>query len=125
MKKKTLVVLLVFAGIIGICWGAIYSMAGLPKGEFVCESVSPQGTYTAKLYVTNPVLSVGGTRGELVNNKTGRTRNIYWEYNRYLFEAKMAGEITGERIIWEDDDTIIIYGTRLNLPNDTYDWRRD
>lgn len=100
---------------------AFLSMDRLPKGEFLHESTSPQGTYTVKLYETNPALSAGGTRGELVNNKTGRKRNIYWEYNRNLPETG----IVGERIIWEDDDTVIINGRRLNLPNDKYDWRRD
>jgi hypothetical protein len=124
MKKKIIIVILVLAVIAGICWGVYYyfsySMASLPQGEFVCESTSPQGTYTVKLYETNPTLSVGGTRGEVVNNKTGKKRKIYWEYNRNLFEAGIAGD----EIIWIDDDTVIINNRRLNLPNEIYDWRR-
>ena len=91
-------------------------MASLPQGDFICESTSPQGTYTVNLYETNPALSAGGQRGEMIINKTQKRRNIYWEYNRY---------IKGYEIIWEDDDTVIINGTRLNLPDGTYDWRRD
>ena len=91
-------------------------MTSLPQGDFICESTSPKGTFTINLYETNPALSAGGQRGELIINETRKRCNIYWEYNR---------NIKGYEIIWEDDDTVIINGTRLNLPIDTYDWRRD
>lgn len=93
MKRKIVIKIFIALGIVIILlgYGAYYfffSMNHLPKGEFLCESTSPQGTYTVKLYETNPAHSVGDTRGEVINNKTGKKRNIYWEYNRYFLKKK-------------------------------------
>ena len=125
MNKKMSILIIALGVFICLFCGTYYllfrSMALLPQGEFLCESTSPYGTYTVNLYETNPTLSVGGTRGELINNKTGKKSNIYWEYARILFEAGLA---RGE-IIWEKDDIVIINGRRLNLPKDIYDWRRN
>ena len=129
--RKVIIRFTVLVLLVGVCWGGLYayfhSMASLPHGEFIGESTSPQGTYTVRLYYTDPALSSGGTRGELIINDTNRKRNLYWEYNRYLFEERfvLGSDITGKDIEWEDDDTVIINGVRLNLPNETYDWRRD
>ena len=131
MKRiiKTLVLVItaniVFFG--GLNYYFFHSMASLPKGEYICESVSPQGTYTVKLYYTNPALSSGGTRGELTINKSRLSRNIYWEDNGYLYVSKrfLGFDITGTDIMWEDDDSVVINGIKLELPGDIYDFRRD
>ena len=122
MKRKTYVVLIIFVPVSVLCWtvySAFFSMSNLPQGSFLCESTSPRGTYTVRLFQTNPALSSGCTRGELEDNNSGKTRNVYWEYNRNLTKSEV-----GNDIIWEDDDTVIVNGKRLSLPNDRYDWRR-
>ena len=96
-------------------------MANLPQGEYVSESTSPKGTYTIKLYSTNPTLSSGGMRGELITNKNGKEKNIYWDNNK---EISSAGK-SGDEITWEDESAVIINGIRLGLPNKTYNWSRD
>jgi len=126
--KVLLLVVVVNASIfLGLDYYFFHSMASLPKGEYICESMSPDGDYTIKLYYTNPALSSGGTRGELTINRTNRKRNVYWENNRYLFEAKhdFGLKISGIDIEWGDNDTALINGIRLNLPGDKYDWRKD
>ena len=126
MKHRMLFRILTIFGIIFLLWGGLYysflrtSINRIPEGDFLCESTSPKGTYVVKLYVTSPALSVGGTRGEVINNETGKGRNIYWEYNRNLFEAGITENI----IIWESDEVVTINGKRLNVKTDTYDWRR-
>ena len=124
MWKKSYFALVTLAIVILVLFVLIYSvffsMHNLPKGEFLCEAISPQGTYTVNLYESNTALSAGGIRGEVVNNKTGKKQNIYWEYARNLYEARSSGT----EIIWLDDDTVVINSQQLNLPNDVYDFRR-
>ena len=101
-----------------------FSMSRLPQGEFVCESTSPSGTYTVRIYNNSSALSSSGYRGEVTNNLTGRTRNIYWEYARNLSNRGRGG-IRIEDISWADDHTVIIDGKVLDVRKDIYDWRRN
>ncbi len=118
---KTLIVLLAVLALTGFgIYYFFFSMSSLPHGTFICESTSPQGTYTVAFYETSPALSVGGTRGEAINNNTGSRRNLYWEYNRNLPEKGIADT----EISWESDEIVIINGVRLNIKRDTYDYRR-
>ena len=129
MKRKTIFTILsilgaVFILIISLIGFVIYhfffDINSVPKGEYLCESVSPNGNYTVKIYITNEALSVGGTRGEVINNKTEKKRNIYWEYNRNLYEEG----IIENSILWESDEVVVINGKRLNVKKDAYDWRK-
>ena len=126
MKHKNLFTfLVVVGGVFLLIGGGIYhfffSMNSLPQGEYVCESTSPKRTYTVKLYIVSDALSVDATRGEVTNNKTGKKKNIYWEYERNLYEAG----IMEDTITWENDETVVINRKRLNVKKDTYDWRRE
>jgi len=122
-RHKKLVKIFVTVGVVFLLFQLVvtyffFNMGNLPQGEFVGESISPKGTYTVMFYVTSPALSVGGTRGEVTNNKTGMKRNIYWEYNRNLDKEGQ------HRVIWENDEIVYINGIRLNVRRDSYDWRR-
>ena len=123
-QKKLLKIFIILGGIFLLMGFGVYhfffSMNSLPEGEYVRESTSPKGTYTVKLYETSPALSAGGLRGEVICNETGKKKNIYWEYNRYLFEAGIAEY----EIVWENGETVIINGKKLNVKKDTYDFRR-
>lgn len=90
---------------------------GLPKGELLNETTSPKDKYTVKTYVSDK----GGAtvdfavRGELiVNNNNSKPKNIYWEY-----------KVNKGEIHWENEDTVIINGHKIKLPNEIYDWRID
>lgn len=97
----------------GIYW-LFFDLNRLPKGEFLTEETSPDGSYTLKAYVTNGGATTAySIRGELVDHeKNNKTKNVYWN-NR---------EETAT-ITWHDHDTVIINGHTLHVPNDTYDFR--
>ena len=117
MWKKLLLIFLIIVGIIayGVFW-AFFDMGKLQEGEYIAEETSPGGRYTVKAYVTN-----GGTttsyavRGELnFNQEKRKPKNIYWQYR-----------IDTASIKWLDHDTVIINNVELDVPNDTYDFRRE
>ncbi|MBU3210683.1 DUF5412 family protein [Clostridium algidicarnis] len=94
----------------------IDSIGHLPKGEYLSQSTSPNGTYTIRTYLFNGSATVDyAVRGELIiNNKNKKPRNIYWEYKIHVSE-----------ITWDSDETVIINGHKIDLPNGKYDWRVD
>lgn len=92
-------------------------MDRLPTGGKIAEKQSPDGTYTFKAYVTNGGATTSfAVRGELVFNhrKYFKTKNVYWNYQ----------EDTA-KIVWKDNDTVIINGHTLNVPEESYDFRND
>jgi hypothetical protein len=119
MKRKKMISVIVTIsifiaiGLLGIINTLFYSMTRLPKGDYLSESTSSNGTYTIKSYLCNGGATVDyAVRGELITNtKNNKVKNIYWDY-----------KINKSDITWEDDDTVIINGHKINLPNDIYDW---
>ncbi|MDA2067824.1 DUF5412 domain-containing protein [Bacillus thuringiensis] len=117
-KQKVLTILFCIAGLFvyGVYW-AFFSMDRLPTGEKIAEKQSPDGTYTFKAYVTNGGATTSfAVRGELVFNHREyfKIKNVYWNYR----EDKA-------KIVWKDNDTVIINGHTLNVPEDTYDFRNE
>jgi len=118
-QKKALKFLLIssllLVGLIGygVYW-AFFDMNRLPTGDYLTEETSPDGTYTLKAYVTNGGATTSyAVRGELVfNNKNNKTKNIYWNYREEI-----------ANIEWKDNDTVVINGHTLNVPNDKFDFR--
>lgn len=90
------------------------SMYGLPKGEYITESTSPNGTYIIKTYLCNGGATVDwSVRGELIqNSKDNKSKNIYWDYHTKRSD-----------ITWKDDDTVVINGKEIDLPDGKYDFR--
>ncbi len=88
------------------------NMERLPEGELIGESISPSNEYRVKTYLCRGSATVANAiRGELIVN--GNIKNIYWGYR----EEEAIVE-------WADDDTVIINGNSIDLPNGVYDWRR-
>ncbi|MEB8805519.1 DUF5412 domain-containing protein [Bacillus cereus] len=117
-KQKVLIILFCIAGLFvyGVYW-TFFSMDRLPTGEKIAEKQSPDGTYTFKAYVTNGGATTSfAVRGELVFNHREyfKTKNVYWNYR----------EDTA-KIVWKDNNTVIINGHTLNVPEDTYDFRNE
>lgn len=117
-RKKIVKILLIisflFIGFVGygVYW-AFFDMNRLPRGEYLTEETSPDGTYTLKAYVSSPSLSADAVRGELIFNKrNGKTKNIYWNYRE-----------STAKIEWLDNETVVINGHTLKVPNEKYDWR--
>ncbi|WCF10253.1 DUF5412 domain-containing protein [Paenibacillus thiaminolyticus] len=92
-----------------------FTLLLLPKGDLIATSDSPGNTYTLKVYLVNAGGATGGfaIRGELLNNKKGTHKNIYWQYR----EEKANVE-------WIDESNLLINGKKLNVEQDIYDYRK-
>ena len=117
MKHKITIGVIIFLLIALIVIGTIYhfffSMGGLPHGEFLSDSISPQKKYTVNVYLVSKALSSNAIRCELVNNNTKKSRNIYWGYRE-----------EGAEINWVNENMVIINGKKLDVRKDIYDWRK-
>ncbi|CAG9611270.1 hypothetical protein BACCIP111899_00442 [Bacillus rhizoplanae] len=117
--KRKVVVVLFSIFIIGasfVYW-KFFSLQGVPKGELIQEVKSPNGTYTLNAYITNGGATTSfAVRGELIFNKRKifKTKNIYWHYKE-----------DQANIEWQSEDTVIINGHTLHVPDETYDFRKD
>ena len=90
-------------------------MTRLPKGDYLTEEKSSNGNYTLKAYVTSGGATTGyAVRGELVYNKEKKSKTVYWNYR------ESAADIE-----WIDNDTVVINGHTLNIPNDKFDYRHN
>lgn len=116
LLKVFTIVGLLFITLVGyaVYW-AFFDMNRLPTGEYLTEEASPDGKYTLKAYVTNGGATTSfSIRGELVfNQKNNKTKTIYWN-NR----------VDTANITWTDNDTVVINGHSLDVPNDKFDFRK-
>lgn len=106
-------VIILAAGIYVVNW-AFFDMGRLPAGEYLTEEISPDGRFTLKAYVTNGGATTSyAIRGELVFNKEEKKkRNIYWN----------CREETAN-ISWTDNNTVVINGHSLKVPDEKFDFR--
>ncbi|WP_405081041.1 DUF5412 domain-containing protein [Paenibacillus chitinolyticus] len=118
--KRFLKISLATTCLIGLLIGYViyyffFSMGNLPKGELVKILDSPDKSYTINLYLVNGGATTDfSIRGELINNKSASSKNIYWAYHESRSELS-----------WVNDHTVIINGHELNVKKDKYDWRRN
>ncbi|WP_244094257.1 DUF5412 domain-containing protein [Jeotgalibacillus salarius] len=107
--------LLSIGGIVFLIYFFFYNIDRLPQGESLTEETSPDGTYTLKAYIINGGATTSySVRGELVTNDSGKTKNVYWQYRKETAEIK-----------WQDEDTVVINGVELDVPEERYDYRKD
>ena len=119
MKKKILMIIITFMLIIsgplfyGVYW-VFFDMSRLPKGNLISEIKSPNGDYTIKAYVSDGGATTDfAVLGELnFNIRNKKPKNIYWNYHENTANIR-----------WVDEDTVIINGHELDVPNDTFDFR--
>ena len=121
--KKWLVPVIIVASILliifalisyGIYW-AFFDIQRLDGQEVITVSDSPDSSYTVTAYLNNG----GATTDYAVlcavkNNKTGKERNIYWNYHCSTTDIQ-----------WLDDKTVSINGIELDVTKDKYDYRRN
>lgn len=90
-------------------------MDNLPKGDFIESSVSPNKNYTVNAYLFGGNATTDyAIRCEVVYNSSGKTRNIYWNYHEDTVDMK-----------WIDENTIDINNHRINVIDESYDFRDD
>lgn len=116
MGKKILVIIVIIVLILSYgTYRAFFDMDNLPKGKLISEVQSPDGKYTIKAYISDAGATTAyAIRGELdFNTKSRKPKNIYWNYR----EDKAVIE-------WIDNDTVVINGYKLDVPNEKFDFRR-
>lgn len=119
MKKSIITIFLssaIIAGGIsyGVYW-AFYDIQRINGQQYITESTSPNGKYTVIAYLNDGGATTGyAVLGMLKNNNSGKTKNIYLQYN-----CEKAD------ISWINDETIKINGIQLNVKNEIYDYRRE
>lgn len=90
-----------------------YSMDMLPEGRLLETYRSPDHLYQLNLYLVNSHSTVApAIRGELVVLKSGKARNIYWDYRVEQAEIK-----------WKLPNEVEINGHLISLPRGHYDFR--
>ena len=112
----TVSILLIILSLVsyGIYW-AFFDIQRLDGQEVITISDSPDSSYTVTAYLNNG----GATTDYAVlcavkNNKTGKERNIYWNYHCSTADIE-----------WLDDKTVSINGIKLDVTKDSYDYRRN
>lgn len=98
----------------GVYW-AFYDIQRINGQEYITESTSSNGAYTVIAYLNDGGATTGySVLGTLKDNNSGKTKNIYWQYNCEKAE-----------ILWINDETIKINGIQLNVKDEIYDFRRE
>ena len=113
MKKLSVL----FLALVVICIGiTIYHRATtLPAGELIGSSTSPNGDYTIQAYLCDGGATTDqAIRAEVLNNTSGKVRNIYRQYHAYEADIK-----------WLSDTLVRINGVELDVRTDAYDYRKD
>ncbi|CAM3698701.1 MULTISPECIES: DUF5412 family protein [Brevibacillus] len=119
IKRKVYILLTGFTVILfgvlgyGVYW-MFFDINRLPKSLMIEEKISPNGFYTVKAYLSDSGATTSySVVAELIFNKEhNRTKNIYFKNNQHSVEIR-----------WVDNNTVVINGVELVVPNDVYDYR--
>ena len=122
MSKKKIVILLfslllLFILIVGfVIFHVFFSLQSVPQGELIRSIQSPDRNYVIKTYFhQGDSLSADAVRGELVDLKRQKKKNIYWNY--YDEDPYVK---------WLNNSEVLIGNQTLNiLKGEKYDWRND
>lgn len=111
--KRLIVMFLAFTIVVGALF--IYHQATtLPVGELIRTSSSPNGNYTIMAYLCDGGATTDqAIRAEVLDDVSGKVRNIYWQYHAYDAE-----------ITWLSDTLVRINDVELDARTDVYDYRK-
>ncbi|MBM6617950.1 DUF5412 domain-containing protein [Bacillus suaedaesalsae] len=118
IRKKTRIVILAwvigFTAVIGYGVNWLFFDMSRFKQDLIAESTSPNGNYTIYAYSSDGGATTSySVLSELNFNKENkRSKKIYWQYREE--DAK---------IVWKDENTVVINGIELNVPDESYDYR--
>lgn len=89
------------------------SLEYLPHGELIDTTASPNNEYVVNAYLCSGNATTDfSIRCEVVDLKTNKSRNIYWNYHQEDVSC-----------YWKSQDVIVINNIELNVLTDEYDWR--
>ena len=121
MKKKILIITIIFASLlmillVVILWFKPIIELGISQNNsaetFLLSSLSPDGEYKLDAYKTEPGATVDFSIKVYITNESDKAL-IYNAYHEYQVE-----------IIWINKNTVSINGKKLDLSKgETYDWR--
>ena len=118
--KKIIVIILSIAFVLMVYCGMdkkykeIYDMSNLPEGTYVESFESPNKDYVLNVYkYKNENAKKWTLRVEIEFISTGDKRNIYWNENE-----------ESAKIVWKNNDIVIINGKELNVYTDEYNFMR-
>ena len=113
MRSKTTLVFIVLIIMLITTSCTVVRMDNLPQGELMETIYSPDRTYRINSFLVSGNATVDFcVRCEVIENSSGRKRNIYWEYR-----------CESAYIEWVDNTKVEINGKQLNVITDSYDWR--
>ena len=123
MVRKVLLVVIGGAGAVLLLLGVgTYALGSIPHPDHTyveCSFTSPQGTYVVTMLRHHHALDPDTIVGEVLINRSGAKRTIYWESSLYLSQF----QFTACDVSWENDRTVVIYGQTLDVTKDNYDMR--
>ena len=109
-NKKWTTILVIVTFLIIIFNYVDIKMLTLPKGELIMSKDSHNMEYTLNGYlVSYKNKHETGIRVEVINNKTNKSKNIYWEFPQISIE-----------ILWIDDVHVDINDIVLDVERNTY-----
>lgn len=121
VKRRFGVMLAALAVLAAAVFVLFFDMGSLPEGEMLASYPSPTGVYRMDMYLCNGGATTDyALRGAVVDTRTGRATNVYWQYHQ-----------SDAEVVWVDEETIQISGSVLgeerdvvlNVTRDKYDYR--
>lgn len=111
-KRQALLLVIIFVSIALVIY---HRATALPIGELIRTSSSPNGSYTIQAYLCDSGATTDqAIRAEVLNNDSGKVRNIYWQYHAYDADIE-----------WLSDTLVRINGVELDVRTDAYDYRKN
>ena len=113
-KKIIFIIILILTILGSFLHFSHFSIQSIKGEKLIQTSTSPSGKYEIHAYLNNGGATTSyAVLGTLINNETGREKNIYWEYR-----------IDKADITWINDEIVSINNTMLNVKHDIYDFRK-
>ena len=111
---KKLMALFLALAMLYACVVIYHRATTLPTGKLICTSTSQNGDYTIQAYLCDGGATTDqAIRAEVLNNASGKVRNIYWQYHAYDADIE-----------WLSDTKVRINGVELDVRTDVYDYRK-
>lgn len=89
-----------------------FNIKQLPEGEHIVSVTTTGDHFTINMYKVQNNMGTA-IRGELLDNKTKTTKNVYWETNTDKAE-----------VFWLNETMVSINGNVVDVTVDTFDSRR-
>ena len=121
MKRWGIAALAALAVLAVSAHSLFFDINSLPEGELLASYASPSAAYRMDMYLCRGGATTdNAVRGALVDTRTGKSRNLYWQYHQ-----SDAG------VEWLDEKTVRITGmvlgdaqnVELDVTSGKYDYR--